>query len=216
MSTLGDMKTRISEETTRDDLLASGAIEREIRSAIRFYSTFRFWFNEKRTQVSFNTVNGQSSYTSADHADIPNLMRIDYVLVEYQGRQISVRYATPEQIEVWTGSISAVLNPPSFYNYYQKELRFYPIPDDAYPVRVAGVIRLPAPADDAETDNAWMVDAEELIRARATRQLYLTNFFGSEQGMVAAFGQMENEALERLRFETSSRSNVRTVRSHNL
>lgn len=216
MSTLGDMKTRIAEETTRDDLLSSGAIEREIRSAIRFYSAFRFWFNEKRTQVTFNTVSGQSTYTGADDADIPNLMRIDYALVEYQGRQISLKYATPEQIEVWTGSISAVLNPPTFYNYYEKELRFYPIPDDAYAVRVAGVIRLPAPQNDTEADNPWMSDAEEMIRARATRQLYLTNFFGSEQGMVAAFAQMEAEALDRLRIETSSRSQVRTVRSHNL
>jgi hypothetical protein len=216
MSTLGEMKTRIAEETTRDDLLASGAIEREIVSAMKFYRSNRFWFNESRSKVQFNTVVGQSTYTAAAHPDIPDLLRIDYITVSYLGRELRLRFANPADMEQWTGSIAAVTNPPAFFSYYGQELRFYPIPDGVYPVRVAGVTRYPLPAFEAETGNPWMTDAAELIAARATRNLYLKNMFGSEQSQVAAFKALEDEALERLRVETSSRSQVRTMRSHSL
>lgn len=216
MSTLGDMKARIAEETTRDDLLASGAIEREIVSAMKFYRATRFWFNEARSRVVFNTVIDQGIYTSADHPDIPDLIRIDYITVNYLGREVRLRYAQPADIEQWAGSISAVTNPPAFFSYYEQQLRFYPTPDGVYPVRVAGVARVALPASDGEPNNPWMNDAAELISARATRNLYLKNMFGSEQSQVAAFKALEDEALDRLRVETSSRSQVRTVRSHPL
>jgi hypothetical protein len=216
MSTLGEMKARIAEETTRDDLLATGAIEREIVSAMRFYRSHRFWFNESRSRVQFNTVVDQATYTVADHPDIPDLLRIDYITVSYLGRELRLRLANPADMEQWTGSIAAVTNPPAFFSYYGQELRFYPIPDGVYPVRVAGVQRVALPATDDEANNPWMTDAAELISARATRNLYLKNMFGSEQSQVAAFKALEDEALERLRVETSSRSQVRTIRSHPL
>ena len=57
-----------------------------------------------------------------------------------------------------------------------------------------------------------MVDAEELIRARAKRNLYLNSMLGTEGTQVQAMKSYEDEALERLQRETSSRTQVNHIR----
>lgn len=210
MATLGAMKARILAETTRDDLVDE--IADEITSAIKFYQGKRFWFNEKRTQITFSTVPGRVDYDGTDQADIPNLVRIDYVTVDQDGRKLPVRYAEPDRIEVWLGSSSMVRNPPVYHSYYGQTIRFYPVPDKAYPVIIAGVVRVGAPASDDEANNPWMTEAEELVRFRAKRNLYLNCFFGSEMQTAASFAAAEEEALKRLKAETSSRTQVDRLR----
>lgn len=213
MTTLAIMKDRIARETGRDDLLDSGAIEEEIRSAIKFYMSHRFWFTEKRSTVTFNTVIDQTDYTSAANANIPNLIRIDYVTATWAANDVvEVRYTPPLEMELLLGSLPVTSSRPYQYSYYEGVFRLYPKPDAVYPIRIAGIVRIAAPASDAEADNVWMNDAEELIRARAKRNLYLNSMLGTEGTQVAAMKQFEDEALDRLRRETSSRSQVRHIR----
>ena len=213
MSDLATMKARIAAETDRDDLLDSGAIEAEIRSAIAFYRGYRFWFNEKRSSVTFSTVIGQTDYTSAANANIPNLIRIDYVTCQQSGGDLQhVRYCSPLDMEMLLGNAPLAQSRPYRYSYYEGMFRVYPEPDQVYPVRIAGVIRVNAPATESEADNPWMVDAEELIRARAKRNLYLNSMLGTEGTQVQAMKSYEDEALERLQRETSSRTQVNHIR----
>lgn len=208
MSTLGEMKTRIRNETKRPDMLNNGRIEAEIRSAINHYRPKRFWFNEKRSVVLFDTEAGRSEYGAADQANIPNLVRIDSISITADGRTYPVKFMLQDQMEVLLGSVGALANPPAWYSYYEQVLRFYPVPDKAYPVRAAGVIRVVAPVDDDEADNPWMTDAEELIRSRAKSRLYANSML--DLSMAAAMRTIELEALDSLITETSSRSQVRS------
>lgn len=213
MTTLGTMKSRIASETDRDDLLDSGAIEAEILSAIRFYRGYRFWFNEKRSTVTFNTVVGQTDYTSTENSHIPNLIRIDYVTcAQNSGDLQDVRWAHPRDMEMLLGNAPLASARPYRYAYYEGVLRLYPKPDQIYPIRIAGVIRVNAPASDTEADNPWMTEAEELIRARAKRNLYLNSMLGTENSQVQAMKSYEDEALDRLQRETSSRTQVNHIR----
>jgi hypothetical protein len=213
MTTLAVMKARIASETTRDDLLDNGAIEAEIRSAIKFYQPSRFWFNEKRSTVTFNTVIGQTDYTSAANVNIPNLLRIDYVTATWATNDVvNVTYASPLDMDILIFNSPTNSSRPYRFGYYEGVFRLYPIPDAIYPVRIAGLIRVAAPVTDAETDNAWMVEAEELIRARAKRNLYLNSMLGTETTQVSAMKQLEDEAIDRLSRETSSRSQVNFIR----
>lgn len=211
MATLADMKARILRETTRDDLV--DVFEDEIRSAIQFYRAKRFWFTEQDRRITFTTIAGQTDYGKTSHAYIPDLVRIDFIQVDHQGRKYPLKLATPGQINQWLSSSSMESNPPAFYSYYDRKLRFYPEPDDSYPIEISGVVYFHAPATDDEQDNPWMNEAEELIRFRAKRNIYLNHFFGTEQGMAQAMAVAESEAYKRLRVETSSRSQVRSVRS---
>ena len=140
MATLGAMKARIARETTRDDLLDNGAIAEEITSAINFYRAERFWFNEKRTQLVFNTVVGQTDYGAATAADIAHILRIDYVTASWPGDgAITVGYCSPLDMEILLSNPPLSAARPYRYSYYEQTLRLYPEPDRIYPVRVAGV-----------------------------------------------------------------------------
>jgi len=209
MSTLGDMKTRILQTTNRDDL--ADAVAQEISSAIKFYRAKRFWFNEKHDEVMFDTVDGRGRYDVTDNPNIPNLFRIDYMTVEFNGRVLPIRLEHPEVIDVLLGSSAIVYNPPVYYSYYDQVLRFFPIPNAAYPIRVVAVIRIPEPATDEEEDNPWMTDGEELIRSRATRFLY--DSWMEDPAMADRWERKEREVYAQLRRETSSRTQVTRIRS---
>lgn len=213
MATLGAMKTRIARETTRDDLLDNGAIAEEINSAINFYRPERFWFNEKRSQLVFNTVVGQTDYSATTAADIAHLIRIDYVTATWPGDgAVEVTYCSPIQMEKLLSNPPLSASRPYKFSYYEQVLRFYPEPDRVYPIRVAGVFRVAPPANDTEANNPWMTEAEELIRARAKRNLYLNSMLGTESTQATAMRALEEEAFARLKRETSSRSQVNYIR----
>lgn len=201
MATLADMKARIAEEIFRDDL--GSAIAREITSAIKFYQRQRFWFDESR-EIVFPTVPGQEFYGSAADVRIPSLIRIDYVQATQNTRPMTLDMASPEILDLWSGTPSA--GPPSSYSYFQGRLRLYPVPNEAYPVRIAAHYRVEPPATDTEDDNPWMNEAEELIRSRAKRNLYLHSL--GDQAMGAVMKAAEDEALAALRIETSARTQV--------
>lgn len=213
MATLGAMKARIARETTRDDLLDNGAIAEEITSAINFYRAERFWFNEKRTQLLFNTVVGQTDYGAATAADIAHILRIDYVTASWPGDgAITVGYCSPLDMEILLSNPPLSAARPYRYSYYEQTLRLYPEPDRIYPVRVAGVFRVNPPATDVEAGNPWMTEAEELIRSRAKRNLYMNSMIGTEASQGTAMRALEEEAFNRLKRETSSRTQVRHIR----
>lgn len=201
MSTLGDMKARIAEEIFRDDL--GTAIAREITSAIRFYQSKRIYFQERYDFV-FDTEPGQAFYGAADAPEIANLISIDFVAVSYNGSITTLNYRAPDVLEQYTTPPSSGY--PYNYTYYESQLRLYPVPMSVLPVRVAGLITKPAPGSDLEDGNPWMNDAEELIRARTKRNLYLHSL--GDQGMGAVMKALEDEALDALRTETSMRTQV--------
>ena len=206
MTTLAIMKARIALEVKRPDLTTNGAIANEITSAINHYRSKKFWFNQKRSQVTFNTVADQSDYTSADHADIPNLIGIDFITAVISGRAVRMKQIKPAIMELWLGDTTISSGQPNCYSYYAQALRFYQIPDDAYAIRVAGTVRVVAPATDDEADNPWMTDAEELIRMRAEGKI-CANWMNDPAAAQVASVQ-EQEAFDNLRIETSSRANV--------
>jgi hypothetical protein len=84
-----------------------------------------------------------------------------------------------------------------------KQLLILPIPDAAYAVRVSGVFALADLSATADT-NAWMTDAEALIRSRAKREI-LTHVIRDAEG-AAAMAQAEAEELQSLIQETNARS----------
>lgn len=206
MTTLAEMVSSITAETARNDADWETRVRREITRAIRFYQRERFWFNETRL-ITFNTVVGQAFYAAADHADIPNLLAIDYITIQQNTNLFELCQTTPGELDTYSTNVAN--NLPVEYAYFESKLRFWPAPNAIYPVRINSLIRVAEPASDAEADNPWMTDAEELIRSRAKRNLYLHSM--SDQTEAAAMKGAEDEALSSLRAETSRRTAIHTI-----
>lgn len=197
MSDYGTMQSRIADELARSDLTTQ--IQRSIQSAIKFYERRRFYFNEAIT--TFSTVAAQEYYGTADNAEIPNIIEIDTLKLTANGSSYLLDPQDWQYIDEVSNSATAS-GDPTDYCYYRQEIRLYPIPDAVRTVTMSFVKRLPALPANGDT-NAWMTDAEELIRIHAKRDLFVHVIRDFDE--AAAMAEIEPEVLSVLDGETTKR-----------
>lgn len=177
MATFSDMQNRIADELGgRTDLLAPSPgmtyspIQLAIQDAVSYWENARFYFNEYRTAGAFSTVQGQEFYTASDWPDIATIQHIDKLSVLISGNRYFMWPRTEQYMEdisinpSWSGQ-------PVDYAYYNFQLRFYPIPDNAYPVNVLGTKQFTQLVNNSDS-NVWTNVAEMMIRATAKQYIY--------------------------------------------
>lgn len=194
------MKTRIASEIRRSDLTTQ--IADAINTAIGAYQEQRFFFNESR-DLTFTTVASQEFYSSSDDADIGLIKKIDYVKIYLDDQPHVLEVEDPARME-WLSQNGTQTGEPLYYCFYQRKFRLYPIPEDAYTVRIGGQIKLAAPASDDEADNPWMIEAERLIRSRAKYELALHVLRDTKLAEEMASAVQEAEA--QLRRDTNAQT----------
>lgn len=181
MSTYGEMQTRIATEIVRDNI--SNEIKSAIQSAIKFYENTRFWFNEV-TATALTAVN-QNRYP------VPtNLIELDSLNITVNGNEYTLERRDWSYIN--SIQVSASTGIPTDYAIYRDELYLYPTSDAVYTLTMAYVKSLPVLSNDSDT-NAWMTDAEILIRSKAKYNLY-TNLIRDYEAASIMRGE-EKEAL---------------------
>lgn len=211
MTTKAVMKTRIADELTRADL--SQQIGYAIDDAIAAYQTERFYFNESRA-ITFSTVASQEFYTSADNAAIPDIMAIDSIGLVLGSTFDLLRRATNIELEELSDN-GAASGQPFAYSFYEQQLRLYPVPSGVWTVRVSGHIKLSAPTSDDETGNAWMTDAERLIRSRAKFELCANDGTGDAQlmALMPRMKEMTADAFTQLKGRSARQSGTGIIRA---
>lgn len=193
MTTLTVMKARIASELRRSDLTSQ--IASAITTAIEAYQHERFGFSESR-ELTFDTVASQEFYTASDDADIGLIKKIDHVHVYVGDMPYEMCPETPERIELLSTNGTASGTPLS-YCWFAKKFRVYPIPSEAYTIRITGTFKVAAPATDEETDNDWMLEGERLIRSRAKYEiaLHVLRDMDLAQAMTTAIQEAKNQLL---------------------
>ena len=204
MTTLAAMKTRIAQEVRRKayastETLMQTGIDNAIATAIDAYQDERFYFNERRSST-FTTVASQEFYDEDDDADIGLIIKIDYITIDINDNTYELIPDYPLSIEARATALSSP-GLPGWYIFYNRQIRLYPVPADAYTVRIAGVYKYAAPASDSETDNFWMTDAERLIRSRAKYELALHVLRDME--LAQTMSSAVTEALDQMRRKTN-------------
>ncbi len=197
MTTLGIMKERIADELARDDLVSQ--IGYAINDAIGAYQSERWYFCESRN-LTFDTVASQEIYTAADDADIGRIVKIDWLTVYINSQPYELLPMRPGEMEHLSWGNTS-LSHPAWYAFYEEGVRLYPVPDQAYTVRIGAQISVLPPADDDEPDNAWMTKAERLIRSRAKLELALHVL--KDTDLAATMAEAVTEAYEQLKSRTN-------------
>ncbi len=168
----GQMQSTIAYEIgDRSDLTSQ--IKLAIQTAIAKHERTRFYFNEVNDINGFSTVSGQEYYSASDYALIGSMVHIDKIHALVSNNRYTLEPRTWQYIEDYAVN-PTVQAPPtgiSDYAYYAETLRFYPIPDGAYPITLSGTKRFAALVNDNDT-NVWTCDAEALIRAEAKLDIY--------------------------------------------
>lgn len=198
------MINRIGDEV-QDGAIVSN-FKNAIQDAIKLYRGTRFYFNQKT--APFNTVANQEYYAAADLADIPTLIEIDDAVITTNGVKVPMGKETFDNIDYWQSGASISL--PRWLAYFGQQIRLYPIPDAVYPITMSYFYRLSTLSADGDT-NAWMTDAEILIRQCAKRLLAVDVI--QEAGIAAGAGPLEQQALDALLAETRRRRSVDRLRT---
>lgn len=167
MTTYLAMQDRIAREARFAASAAASGLVSEIKDAIqtalKYYEAELFWFNEQ--QATTSTVAGQEYYAFPP----------DYVQMHAIARKRTdtewdpLRPLSFDEMEDLNNSGHQRV--PRFYCTYNEQLRLGNIPDGAYQLRLSYARQIPLVAADSDT-NAWMTDAEPLIRARAKSILF--------------------------------------------
>lgn len=199
MTTLGALKAEIADDM--DDTSLATAVASAITRAIAFYQRKRFWFNETRDET-YTTVASQAVYSSSDDSEIPDFYQIDSITAIVGGEVRELERITIGEWESYNRT-TPVEGQPTSYASFNEKLYIAPFPDGAYQIRITGLKKIDAPASDDEANNAWMLHAFELIRARAKGDV----FRNKKRNYEAADAAMVDEAAElsRLYDETASR-----------
>lgn len=161
--TLADLYAEIADDIERADL--GPQIVTAVDRAIRFFQADRFFFNEG--YVTFQTIAGSDVYAAGDAGAIPDLMAIDSVVVLDGSSPTILQRVDEAWIEAADQPTSQ--SQPCAYSYFERSLRLWPMPSDAWTVRLMAHVRLPAPGLDEA--NAWTDEASSLIAAWAKRHL---------------------------------------------
>lgn len=199
MTTQAIMLTEMQADLQRTATSAVTAMRNKIAAAIRFYQPHRFYFNESRTKT-FNTVSTTSKYSWTTIGT--EFYTIDGAFVTDSSNVLALRKSDYLEFETPnTGNAR-----PDAFAFIDGGLAFWPIPNDAYSIRLTGHIKAAAPATDDEASNPWMVEAYDLIMSRAKAELYAHRWFNPTLAQV----MQEAESLARSSLRSATTSKVAT------
>jgi hypothetical protein len=190
MATYADLKTRIADELSRDDMGTGGdaanALTQAISSAIAFYADEALWFNHN--SGTRTTTNGVGTIS------LPSTVRVAATVTYLSLDLLRVPLEVIEQLTD-TGI-------PTRWAQNGDLIQLWPIPDGAYTLSVYGIASVAAPTADGDS-TIWTNEAYDLIAARA--KVNLLRFPLRDAAGLALAMQEEAEALSKLRRESRKR-----------
>jgi hypothetical protein len=209
---LGTMVTRIGEELGRSDLATSvlnptvSPIQNAIQSAILQYEHERFFFNEARATAS--TTAPVAGVGTSAYALPTDCLELDTLSITSNGSRYELDVGRWSDVDAWIG-ITTGFGLPRLYAIYEDQLWVYPVPDAVYTMTLAYLKKLSALSATTDT-NAWMVEAEALIRTRAKVLLLLETIKDPET--AGSLEALEQDILQRLRSRSSKLSSTGRIR----
>jgi len=204
-----NLVTQIADEIDDTTSEYTAQIQTAIFEAIRFCEREIYYFNQTR-DVTFATVENQQFYGAADNAQIPRLGGIVAAWSEdAQGQRTTLLRWRQQDMESLSDN-SASKGEPYAFTYYDQKIRLYPIPGEtSFTIRLQlGPYRL-TPITDPSDSNAWLVEAFDLLKARAKYILYKNIL--KEPNFAAEALNDYNEQHLALKAETSRRNGTGVI-----
>jgi hypothetical protein len=194
MSDYATLKNRVLTELNRLEL--TGQASASVQTAIKFYETTRFWFNEQRAT--------QGTQQNKEFYALPgDYISYDSLILRQGSTQYPMTQISYETIENFVGSNPPSTGRPTHFALYANQIRVYPTPDATSSTLVLSYIRsLPALSNDTD-NNEWTRLAEGLIRSRAQKDIAATILHDPD--LASVYAEFEAMELSRLTRQTHSR-----------
>lgn len=189
MATYGAVVQRIIDELPRSDTSITAIVQQQLLSAVDFYTNTRFWFNEKQTTLTTSSSLAYYSWPS-------DLVEIDSVVIFDGSNKYRLDPISYQEMDMMDPG--GAFGNPVWYSTYNKQFRFYPVPDATYTFVVSHQYS-PATLSASTESNVWTTEAEALIRAR-TLKLCAARF--KDMDAAQRYQILEDQELARLTQQT--------------
>lgn len=173
MSTLGNLRAKIASEMKRTELHASAtAVTTAIVEAIEYYAGNRFPWNEFSGELK--TLEASTTSVTMSISGLGRIRDIDSMKATIGSRDYPLHKSRWKDLDYAdSGQFHGY---PQNYAIQDTTLRFYPPPNDAYVVRIAGLKSLDeiSAGASAGASNAWTdpSQGEQLIKLKAKSNLW--------------------------------------------
>jgi hypothetical protein len=164
-------------------------IRRALLSAVQFYRSRRFAFNQTR---------GVTAATAEFSSLGSDWVQIDSLRLGYSGGYYALRKTNWGELEERSTSPTNT-GPPVCYAIQGRRLRYYPIPDQSYSVAITYITDLwsgiTSLSDSLST--AWLTEGEEMIRLHAMVEILQVYRQSQEDSMKASELQNREQVVYR-------------------
>lgn len=167
MATLADIRSAVSRKIQDPDNtgVSASVVNSEINRSIRFYSNYRFWFNEGLANITLTA--GSNVLPSVPAANMVELSVNGLMLIDNQVK-ITLQKLHPDEFfardQDQTGR-------PAYYTYRNDQYLLLPVPDIAYPLVYRYLSQPAVLVSDSDT-NAFTIYAEDLIMLHTVKNIY--------------------------------------------
>lgn len=160
MATYLETQTRIANELNRSGLTAE--IKLAILSSIEYYKKRRWPWNEYSTTLT--------CVTDTEYVALPSdFVELDKLQITVGTNKRHLHLRDYGQIVDWRANSSS--GEPTDFALWQNRIELFRKPNSTYTLTIHYVRSLTVLSADAD-ENAWLTDAEELIRLHAKKDLY--------------------------------------------
>lgn len=196
------LTTLVTGDLTRTDI-TSAQVQTDIKSAVRDYEAYRFYFNERAITI---TISATSTYAlalfAAASSGVSDIIEIDNMSVTVTGTvqdldEISFREYRQLAIN------STLTGYPTKYATNGQNVYLYPTPNGTYSVTMDAHVKFTELSAGTDS-NAWTLDARELIRCATLKRLWGRLIKDPQQAQMMQEG--ENQALAALQRRTDALS----------
>ena len=195
MPTLAETVTRILDDLSRPSDELGDIAKREILSAIGYYESSRFTFNERilNATLSATSVFAFSALVAND-PEVEDIWSMDQVKVLYSTRYIDVNLLPWSRLFEMTNNTTTTANFPDYYATFNRTMYVYPVLTANIQAAIPAHVKLVTLDGITNTTNAWLTEGEELIRSRACRMICQRKLDDFEKAQM--FKQLEDEAYK--------------------
>jgi len=202
VATYLETQTRIANELNRSNL--GDEIKLAILSAIDYYGKRRWWWNEY--------VGTLSTVASTAYVALPSdFVDLDELQVTVNGTKR--RICRTSYVDILAMRENSSTGEPTDFDLYQDRIELYPIPNAIYTLTISYVKTLTVLSADADT-NAWLDEAEELIRLHAKKDLYANKI--RDMSMAKDMQALEDSTLLRMESLNQRRTTTGRTRAYYL
>lgn len=202
-----NVSVKLQDRDNNSPQTTAALVDSEINRSIRYYQNYRFWFNERKADITLTT--GSQDVPSIPSDVIAELEVNGLLLIDDQVK-IDLQKLAPDDFfqrdDDQTGR-------PYFYTYVDGGYKLFPTPSEAYPLQFRYLKKYDALVADSDT-NDFTENAEDLIMLHTLKNMYAEN--KQDPQLAGYYNSLEDNELKALRARSDSRLSTGILQAHSI